>query len=604
MSGGGGHTTATTTTSNLPEYAEPYYTALIQRGQTESTRPYQAYTGQRIADTASETGHGLTMAGEFADTTPLYAQSAGDMATAGGLAGLAAQMYTPLAVQSRYAGPTTQSYAPAQIDTAQIDPSVAFQGPSGYTPGEFTSQQISAGGAGGASARGGTVQGGYSPADLTYQTVRSNYSGPVQGTYDPNDNFTNQNIDTSRFTADVRDQYMSPYMDAVIQTAQQNAAEAYQIEETMRNLDAAASGAFGGSRYAVQQQMGRNDMLDRISDIFVQGRQSAFENAQGQFERDESRRLTADQANQAADLRAQELSEQSRQFGYRTSEEFYRDAARMGLEAALANQRADLDTQFQEEEGRRLGAQLEYSASRDTAANQTSASIASAQNSTQASIASMQARLAAAQANQMADLRRQEMAESSKQFGYSQDLSAEIAAGQQGLSLAQSNQGALLDAQRLGESSRQFGFTGDISLENLRSDAARQAMEADRANQAAGLEALNARIAGGNLMQTASNNLTGAQSAVDSAMQDRIRAMLGAGQAREDIQQQYLDTAYDDFINQRDVERQNLQFLSSLLQGVPVSANQNVVTTQPTNPLQGLLGSATGLQALYQLGQS
>lgn len=40
----------TTVTSNLPEYAEPYYRELLGRTVYESTRPYEAFPGQRIAE--------------------------------------------------------------------------------------------------------------------------------------------------------------------------------------------------------------------------------------------------------------------------------------------------------------------------------------------------------------------------------------------------------------------------------------------------------------------------------------------------------------------------------------------------------------------------
>jgi hypothetical protein len=98
-------------------------------------------------------------------------------------------------------------------------------------------------------------------------------------------------------------------------------------------------------------------------------------------------------------------------------------------------------------------------------------------------------------------------------------------------------------------------------------------------------------------------NLQNLQQSTDQAVLDRIKAQLGVGQTQEEYSQAELDQQYNDFVNQRDSERQNLQFLSSLLQGVPVSANQDVTTTGSQNNLSGLLGSVGGLQALYQLGQ-
>lgn len=42
--------TSTVTQTSLPDYAEPYYTNLLERAQYESLRPYEAYGGQRLAE--------------------------------------------------------------------------------------------------------------------------------------------------------------------------------------------------------------------------------------------------------------------------------------------------------------------------------------------------------------------------------------------------------------------------------------------------------------------------------------------------------------------------------------------------------------------------
>jgi|TARA_R110000803_G_scaffold128617_2_gene196079 hypothetical protein len=63
-------TTSTVTQSNLPEYAEPYITRLMQRAETESLAPYTTYEGQRLATFTPEqelamTGKaGLAVAGD------------------------------------------------------------------------------------------------------------------------------------------------------------------------------------------------------------------------------------------------------------------------------------------------------------------------------------------------------------------------------------------------------------------------------------------------------------------------------------------------------------------------------------------------------------
>lgn len=265
------------------------------------------------------------------------------------------------------------------------------------------------------------------------------------GNYNPAnftaDNVTADQVGFQAFDSNVAQNYMSPYMQDVVNRAKQDVVQNTLDEQAMRNADFAKSGAFGGSRAAVQNQMAVGQAQERMMDLDVQGRQKAFENAQQQFERDRAAYMNAAGTNQDANLRA-----------------------------ALANQ------------------------------------------------------------------------------------------------------GKNLEAQQLGEQSRQFG--ANLGLQGL-----------EAAQRSAGLM----------------GELQGQQ---EKMALDRIKSQLGVGQTREEYSQEQLDMAYNDFVNQRDANRQNLQFLSSLLQGVPVSANQDVTTTQPTNPIAGGLGTLAGLQALYQLGNS
>ena len=48
--GGGGPQEVTQVSTNLPEYARPYFEELLGRTAYETTRPYEAFPGQRIAD--------------------------------------------------------------------------------------------------------------------------------------------------------------------------------------------------------------------------------------------------------------------------------------------------------------------------------------------------------------------------------------------------------------------------------------------------------------------------------------------------------------------------------------------------------------------------
>lgn len=149
-------------------------------------------------------------------------------------------------------------------------------------------------------------------------------------------------------------------------------------------------------------------------------------------------------------------------------------------------------------------------------------------------------------------------------------------------------------AEGLSMSELQNRMTGiDVQGRQSAFENAQQQFNADR----------SAQLQGGQLANQSAGLLSDLQTSQDQMDLSRIKAQLGVGQATEDYQQQSLDMAYNDFVNQRDSERMNLQFLSSMLRGVPISANTDVATTTPSNPLAGILGSLGGLQALQRLGE-
>ena len=80
--GGGGappNQQVTSTTSNIPEYAKPYYTNLLKRAQAESYREYEPYRGERIA--------GLTPAQLQTQRDVMALQQPGQFGVGTGMAG-------------------------------------------------------------------------------------------------------------------------------------------------------------------------------------------------------------------------------------------------------------------------------------------------------------------------------------------------------------------------------------------------------------------------------------------------------------------------------------------------------------------------------------
>ena len=155
------------------------------------------------------------------------------------------------------------------------------------------------------------------------------------------------------------------------------------------------------------------------------------------------------------------------------------------------------------------------------------------------------------------------------QQGRVQNMSAQLQTqglnADQALRAALANQQTGLDAQRLLEQSRQFG--GSLGLQGL-----------SQANTAAGT-----------LGQLGANQQT--------SDINRLQTQNAAGAEQQAQQQQYLDTAYADFLRQRDYPMEQLGYYSNLLRGLPVALNSTATTYAPPPSMAAHVGGA-GLGAL------
>jgi len=100
------------------------------------------------------------------------------------------------------------------------------------------------------------------------------------------------------------EQYMNPYMQNVVDVQQREAQRQADISGTQRGAQAVKSGAFGGSRQAIMDAEAARNLALQKGDIQAQGLNQSFQQAQAQFNADQARRM-----------QAQQLGEQSRQYG-------------------------------------------------------------------------------------------------------------------------------------------------------------------------------------------------------------------------------------------------------------------------------------------------
>jgi len=109
--------------------------------------------------------------------------------------------------------------------------------------------------------------------------------------------------------------YMSPYIQQSLAPQLMEAQRQSDIAGQTRGAQAVKSGAFGGARQAIENAEAQRNLSTLQSNIVGQGLQSAYTNAQGQFNADAQRGLAAQQA-----------TEQSRQFGANLGMQGYQTA--------------------------------------------------------------------------------------------------------------------------------------------------------------------------------------------------------------------------------------------------------------------------------------
>lgn len=260
--GGGGSAPAPAPSSvsqtTIPEYAQPYVERTLGKAEALTGAPYQAYGGERYAGaTPEQQAARQQVAGMQA---PTQFGTGTELATQAGLTALGAGQYAP----GVFAAPLTEASRLRQYQMEQ--------------PGAFGGEQAQ--------------------------------------------------------------QYMSPYMQQVVDVQKQEAIRAAQQGQLAQNLAAARQGTYGGARQLLATTERERNLAEQLGRIQATGTESAFQQAQQQFERDRAARMLAGQQNLAARLGVQQLG------------------ATQSLEAQRANQAALLQAQQLAEQSRQYGAGL------------------------------------------------------------------------------------------------------------------------------------------------------------------------------------------------------------------------------------------------------
>ena len=271
--GGGQPTTSTTNTSNIPEYARPYVETMLGATQKQlfdtkqvgATPVYDADgnpTGAMTGGTTEITGmkgykpFSTDMNNYYAGFQPLQEKAMGAADNLG-----VAQQTTDASNLAAQAGARAMG---TQYQGGQFGNT--YQGLQAYEPGQYNQQSVSA------------------PSLQNYQM------GPAQ------------QVAAQNFGGQSAQDYMSPYMQNVVDVQQREAQRASDIQGQQNAAQAVGKGAFGGSRSALVEAERQRNLATQKGDIQAQGLQAAYNQAQSQFNADQARQMAAQQANQGAGL--------------------------------------------------------------------------------------------------------------------------------------------------------------------------------------------------------------------------------------------------------------------------------------------------------------
>jgi hypothetical protein len=127
-----------------------------------------------------------------------------------------------------------------------------------------------------------------------------------------------------KYANDQVSQYMSPYMQQVVETQKAEALRDAQKQLMGANLASSRQGTYGGARNALMQSEAQRNLQTLMGNLQATGSQQAFQNAQQQFNTSQQQQQAANQANLNAALGVQQLG------------------AGQNMEAQKANQAAQL----------------------------------------------------------------------------------------------------------------------------------------------------------------------------------------------------------------------------------------------------------------------
>ena len=116
-----------------------------------------------------------------------------------------------------------------------------------------------------------------------------------------------------------------------------------------------------------------------------------------------------------------------------------------------------------------------------------------------------------------------------------------------------------------------------------------------------GLEGLGADQRSRALRQQALQGMAGMSRQAEESQMQRLAALQGVGMTRRGMEQEQMDIAYSDFLQQRDFPKRQIEWYNEMLRGLSPQPNQTVQTySQRPGAFQTLAGLGLGGLGLYK----
>jgi len=263
--------------TNLPEYADPYFRRMLQ-GAEEATMPFTEDLSQPIYDDAGNiTGFGQKSTyqpyqGERIAPSEMYGDIQASRSMIRGIAQRGVPgMREAMAAQREGMGVQREGMDVTRRGIGFTEEGIGRLRDIGqYDTGDFS-------------------QAKFDPYSKFRQANYNEYQ------FQQPDMFTGQAVG----------QYMSPYMQSVVDVQKQQAQLDFDRMQAARDAAAVQAGAFGGSRQAVGDYLAQEGLARQMGDIQATGQQQAFEQAARMFGEDRAAQMEMERLRGAELARVQ-----------------------------------------------------------------------------------------------------------------------------------------------------------------------------------------------------------------------------------------------------------------------------------------------------------